>query len=234
MSNNQGIDLSGMPDQAIGVITAPRAFFRAMPRTGGYLDPIIFLLAMGLIAALLQLVLGFIGLGAGGVGGVAAAGFFVLIMLPVFLLVFGFVGAAIAFVIWRFLGSRESFETAFRCVAYMWAIAPITVLLSAIPYLGSLVHVAWAFYLLIIASVEVHGIAEKTATIVFAVVGVIVAFLGLSNEYATRNFQQRMEQMSSQLGQNMENKTPEELGQAVGEFIKGLENATLQSGQQAQ
>ena len=234
MNETKGIDVSGMPDQAIGVITAPRAFFRTMTRTGGYLDPIVFLLVMGLAAALIQIILGFVGLGQAGMMGMAAAGLLAIVMLPLFLVIGGFIAAAIGYVVWRFLGSDQPFETSFRCVAYMSAIAPITALISAIPYLGTIAHVAWGMFLVVVASVEVHGIRERTAQIVFGIIGAILLLISVSNEYAARNFQEHMERMSSQLSENMGEKTPEEMGQAVGEFLKGLENATTQGSQHGQ
>lgn len=234
MNDSKGIDVSGMPDQAIGVITAPRGFFRSMPREGGYLDPIIFLLVMGLATALIQIILGFIGFGQAGMMGMAAAGMLAIIMLPLFLVIGGFITAAIGYVVWRFLGSSQSFETAFRCVAYMSAISPITALLSAIPYFGTIAHVAWGMFLVVVASVEVHAIRERTAQIVFGIIGAILLIISVSNEYAARNFQAQFDRMSSQLGENMNDKSPEEMGQAVGEFLKGLENATRQETQQSQ
>ncbi len=234
MNENKGFDVSGMPDQAIGVVTSPRAFFRAMPRDGGYLDPIVFLLVMGLAAALVQIILGFIGFGQAGIAGMAAIGLLAIIMLPLFLVVFGFITAAIGYVVWRFLGSNQSFETAFRCVAYMSAITPITSLLGAIPYFGTLAHVAWGMFLVVIASVEVHAVRERTAQIVFGVIGAILVLISVSNEYAARHLQAQFERMSGEFREDLDEKSPEEIGQAVGEFLKGLENATREGAQQGQ
>jgi ABC-type sulfate transport system permease component len=116
----------------------------------------------------------------------------------------------------------------------MSAIAPIASLLGAIPYLGTLAHVAWGTVLMIIASVEVHGLKERSAQIVFGIIGAIMALLGVSNEFAARNLQQHFDQMSRQLGEDLSNKTPEELGQSVGEFLKGIESATRQAEQASQ
>jgi hypothetical protein len=234
MTESNGLDLARMPDQAIGVITAPREFFKSMPRDGGYLDPIVFLLVMGIAATLIQIVLGFIGFGQGAFTGMAMAGLFTIIILPLFLLVASFIIAAVAFVIWRFLGSQQTFETAYRCTAYMSAIAPIAALLGAIPYLGTIAHVAWGTVLMIIASVEVHVLKERTAQIVFGIIGAIMALLGISNEYAARNMQQHFDQMSRQLSNDFGNQTPEQLGQSVGEFMKGIQNATRQSEEASQ
>ena len=174
MTEEKPVSLSAMPEQAIEVITSPAAFFRSMPRSGGYTDPIVFLVVMGVAAGLIQIVLGLIGLGAAGVTAMAASGLLAIIVLPVFLIVGCFVAAAIGFVIWRFLGSEQSFETAFRCVAYSTAIAPLTALAGAIPYLGTVIHVAWAMWLAICASVEVHGIRFHTARLGCGVIGAVL------------------------------------------------------------
>ncbi len=232
MTEQSAFNFSGMPEQAIGVITAPTRFFRTMLREGGYLDPIVFLVVMGLVAALIQIVLGFIGLGQFSTMAMAATGFLAIIMLPIFMVIGCFVVAAIGFVIWRFMGSEQSFETAFRCVAYSTAIAPITALFGAIPYLGTLAHVAWAMFLVVVASIEVHGIKEQIARVTFGVIGLMIGLVSLSNEYATRNLQEKLESMSAQFGEEFQNKSPEEMGKAVGEFLKGLEKASQQGSQQ--
>ncbi len=228
MSDDKPLSLSGMPEQAMAVITSPAAFFRAMPRSGGYADPIVFLVVMGVAAGLIQIVLGFIGLGQASMTAMAATGLLAIIMLPVFLIIGCFIAAAIGFVVWRFMGSEQPFETAFRCVAYSTAIAPLTALAGAVPYLGTLVHVAWAMWLVICASVEVHGIRFQTARLVFGIIGVVMALVGISNEYAARNLQAHFEELSRQFGQDMQNKSPEEMGRAVGEFLKGLEQGSGQ------
>ncbi|KAA3634732.1 MAG: hypothetical protein DWQ08_00085, partial [Proteobacteria bacterium] len=83
----------------------------------------------------------------------------------------------------------------------------------------------------IIASGEVHALREQTARTVFGVSGALIALLSSSNEYAARHFKERLEAVSRQFGADMENKSPEEMGQALGEFLKGLENAAQQEQQ---
>ncbi|MCK7507035.1 MAG: hypothetical protein MZV70_25240 [Desulfobacterales bacterium] len=64
------IDFAAMPQTAVNVVTKPAEFFQGMPKTGGFLEPLVFAVIMGLIAGIIQAILGFVGLGpAGGYGG---------------------------------------------------------------------------------------------------------------------------------------------------------------------
>ncbi len=220
--------LATILDSAKRVITDPAGFYRSMPQSGGFAAPVIFVLVMAVISGLIVAILTLpTGLGAGA----APVGFMALVMLPIMALIGSFIGAAIMFVIWKLMGSDRSFETAYRCVAYAAAIMPITVLLAAIPYLGSIVKVLWSFFLMYVASVEVHGIKARTAAIVFGVLGALVLLLNLSAERAAMQMAERMEALGSQMEglggslEGIEEMSPEEAGKAVGEFMKGLEGA---------
>ena len=46
--------LEAFKDRAMGVITGPEAFYKGMPKTGGFLDPLIFAVAMGVVTGLLH------------------------------------------------------------------------------------------------------------------------------------------------------------------------------------
>ena len=91
--------------------------------SGGLLEPLVFMIVLSVVAGILSAVLSVVGLGA---VGVMAGGLIAIIMVPIFVVIFGFIAAAIAYGIWKLLGSAEDFETAFRCVAYTAAIAPVT------------------------------------------------------------------------------------------------------------
>ena len=205
------------------VITNPVDFYREMTKTGGFGDPIIFVLVMAVVSAIL---LGFLSLlGLGSMGGAMAVGFGGMVLLPIMAIVFSFIGAGILFVIWRLMGSQASFEVSYRCAAYASAIYPITVLAGLIPYLGSLVGIAWWMYLMIIASVEVHQMAQKTAYMVFGILGVFLIVTNLSSEMAARHMASEFENVGSSF-EKFEDMSPEEAGEAVGKFLKGLEKAT--------
>ncbi|MEO6696945.1 MAG: YIP1 family protein, partial [Gammaproteobacteria bacterium] len=137
-----------------------------------------------------------------------------------------FIGAGILYVIWKLMGSTQNYETAYRCLAYAYAITPVVTLLGFVPYLG-LIGLVWMLYLLVVASVEVHGIAAKTAWIVFGILTVLLALfqisayrtaqqMGQSGEAMQRNmgeFSKQMEQMQTQIEEEMK-KQPQQEQQA--------------------
>jgi len=202
---------------AVQVITRPVDFYREMQRSGGFVDPLIFMVIMAVAAGIIQSFFALIGVGYGGFG-ISS-----IIIAPIAVAIFGFVGAGIVFVIWKLLGSTQSYEVAYRCAAYAAAISPLTTLVQPIPYLGALVGIAWGFYLMVVASTEVHEIDQKKAWIVFGVLGVLFAFGSLRTEYMARSFISKFSGFSNM---NTEEMTPEEAGKKVGEFMKGFQKGT--------
>jgi len=176
-------DFAEIPGLAIKVITNPVGFYQEMPKSGGLIHPLIFMAALALVASVLSAILSVVGLGA---AGAMAGGLTAIILIPIFVVIFGFIGAAIAHVIWKMMGSQEDFETAFRCVAYTAAIAPLTALLSIIPYIGSLVSALWPMALLAIASIHVHRRNNQTSWVVFGAIGIILALLSVNGERSSR------------------------------------------------
>lgn len=126
------------------------------------------------------------------------------------------------FVVWKLMGSDKNFETAYRCVAYAGAIYPITAVLGLIPYVGTIVGVTWGMYLMVTASVEMHGLEARKAYIVFGVLGVLGIMFNLNSERDARRAQAQLEEMGL-TKEEMQNKSPEEIGKMVGEFLKGME-----------
>jgi hypothetical protein len=113
MKQNE-INFAEMPQTAIDVLTKPAEFFKSMPKAGGFLEPLIFAVIMGLITGIIQAILGFVGLGpAGSYGAGMGAGFGAIIFMPIAVAIGSFIGAAILFVIWKLMGSQEDYETAY-------------------------------------------------------------------------------------------------------------------------
>ncbi|MDH3693991.1 MAG: YIP1 family protein, partial [Gammaproteobacteria bacterium] len=115
MTNDSKFDISKVVDDAISVITNPTDFYRNMQRSGGFAEPIIFLVVM---AAIMGVILTVFSLFGGGRMGGMAIGFGAIIFVPIMALIMSFIAAAVMFVIWKLMGSSESYETAYRCVAY--------------------------------------------------------------------------------------------------------------------
>jgi hypothetical protein len=186
------INFAAMPQTAVQVITAPAAFFKTMPKTGGFLEPLVFAVIMGFIAGIVHAILSLFGVGYGaGYGGGMMSGFGVIIFMPIAAVVGSFIGGAILFVIWKLMGSQEEYETAYRCGAYLMALAPITAILSIIPYAGGIINMTIYVYFIVIASTQVHNIPAQKAWMVFGIIGIIFALLGLRGEYTARHIGDR-------------------------------------------
>jgi len=182
--------LENIPGQAIRVITNPVEFYQGMARSGGLLEPLVFMVVLSVVAGVLTAILSLFGLGA---AGVMVGGLMAIVLVPVFVVIFGFIAAAIAYGIWKLLGSAEDFETAFRCVAYTAAIAPVTSVLSLIPYLGSLIGALWPMALLALASIHVHRRSVQSSWVVFGAIGIVFALINVSGEHGSRTVKDSME-----------------------------------------
>jgi hypothetical protein len=191
-----------------------------MQRGGGYVEPLIFMVVMGLISGILQTLLSVFGLG---ISGALFAVGISIIVVPVVVVIFGFVGAGILFVIWRLLGSQQSFECAYRCAAYAGAISPITTVLNVIPYIGPLAGLAWMTFLIVVASVEVHEIAPKMAWIVFGALAVVFAIGSVSSQMTARKYAGEVDKWEKEM-KKLDQMSPEEAGKKVGEFLKGMQD----------
>ena len=211
--------VSSVVNTMISVITNPAGFYKQMSRTGGFVEPLIFMVAMGIVGAVLQIPLSFFHLGMAGSFGMALA---YIIIMPIGVVIGGFVGGAILMLIWKVMGSQENYETCFRCFAYATAISPITNLLNLIPYLGPVIGLAWMTFVLVAASVEVHDLQLKASWIVFGAIAAILALMSISAQYSARKFTSEMQGIGKQLG-DIDKMSPEEAGRKMGEFLKGME-----------
>lgn len=245
MDNATGMDaqkkspLDGIVNTVKQVIMNPAGFYRNMPKVGGFVDPLIFAVVLGVVSGVVRAALGLIHMGAT-VSVIAALS--AVIVVPIFVAIFGFVGAAIIFVIWKLMGSSESYETAYRCGAYTLAISPITAIADLIPYLGGLVGLAWMTYLLVTASVEVHKLPAKKAWLVFGIIAAFFALMTLSAQAGARkaqrsmaHFQKEMEQMGVKTDKDM---TPEEAGKVASKtaaaFMKAMQDQAAKEAAQNQ
>ena len=185
-----------------------------MSKTGGFVGPVIFIWIMGMVGSIFGTILRFAGL-------YPALGMkmsLVSVMLvPVLVTISGFISAAFLFIIWHFMGSREPYETAFRCVAYSGAIVPVTSLLHVIPYAGGLLSLVWTIYLMIIASTEVHSIAPRRAWIVFGILCALLAMMSISAEYTGRKMIDETKEFQKI--------TSEESDTSIGGFMKEFEES---------
>lgn len=156
-----------------------------MPDDGGLAPPLVFAVAAGLAAGALRTILDLAGRGSHpGAGGALLA----LLLTPAFVAIGSFIVGGMLYLIWQAMGSKESFETSYRCAAYVAGIAPFALLLERIPYAGGILALAWGCGLLVIASERVHGIARTRALAVFGGVFAALALMSVVSEYHARHF----------------------------------------------
>ncbi|ESP62777.1 hypothetical protein SMITH_41 [Smithella sp. ME-1] len=197
------INFAAMPQTAVNVVTKPTEFFQGMPKTGGFLEPLVFAVIMGFISGIIQALLNVIGFGpAAGYGGGMMSGFGAIIIMPIAVAIGSFIGGAILFVIWKIMGSQEDYETAYRCGAYLTALAPITSVVGAVPYLGGIISIVIYTFYLVMASVHVHNLPSQKSWLVFGIIGAIFAILGVSGEYKAKHMSSDMEKWR-EMGENM-------------------------------
>jgi hypothetical protein len=192
----KSIDFAAIPQTALKVLTSPVSFFREMAKTGGFIEPLVFLVALAVVTAIVDGVLGILGLKF--FLSVWAA-LFSIIITPVVAVIGGFIVAAILFIIWKLLGSQESYETAYRCVAYLAALWPIMAMADAIPYIGALISIGLLTYFLVTASVETHKISSQKAWVVFGIIGAALFFISLGAQIATEGTREQLLEMQRQM-----------------------------------
>jgi len=183
-------------DIAQKIIKAPAEFYHDMPKSGGFIEPLTFMIVMGIVAGIVRSVLGILGIGMSISFSASLAS---IVIVPFFAGIFGFIGAAILLFIWKSMGSQEPYEVAFRCLAYAAAITPVTAVLHVIPYVGHVVGLVWMTYLLVNASTEVHHIEARRAWMVFGVICAVFAVLSVSTQYASRRMVSRIETLQQQM-----------------------------------
>jgi hypothetical protein len=221
-----GSVLASVQKTAMSVVTSPSAFFREMPKTGGFVEPLIFMVVMGIMSGLLQTIFSIVGLHFGFMAMTAWA----IILFPIYLIIGGFIGAAILFVIWKLMGSQESYEVAYRCGAYISVLMPIITVLGLIPYLGSAIGIVLYVYFLVIASMEVHKIPSQKAWLVFGIIGAILIILNISGQITARRYSKQV----NKFRQNMEEtskamkKQAEQMQQQAEEARKAAEEMQRQ------
>jgi hypothetical protein len=173
-----------------------------MPREGGYEAPGIFaavmLVAYGAIVGLFALVRlqlgGFLG---------------ALILMPILGAIGLLIGAAILLLVSRALGGEASFESSFRIAAYASVLAPVQAAASLVPYLPILAQ-AYGIYLMIIAVIAVHKVAEQKAWTVLGGIGAVLLLFSFSATLAARRMAPKIEDFSRSM-----QKSAEQMGKAM-------------------
>lgn len=161
---------------ALALFKGPRAFFRGMEKKGGYWTPILYLAFWVLVSTLVSFLVTFIRPMVG--QGPLPWRLVGILFSPVMGLVVSFFITAGLFVIWHLMGSKEDFQTAFRVWALTTPLWVVGSILGLVPFLPGLVILAF-FYLLVVASQEVHGISRERSWLVWGILAGIFFLFSL-------------------------------------------------------
>jgi hypothetical protein len=231
------INFAAMPQTAVNVITKPSEFFQGMPKIGGFLEPLVFAVIMGLVGGIIQAVLNVVGLGqVSSYGGGMMHSFGIIIFMPIAVAIGSFIGAAILFVIWKLMGSQEDYETAYRCGAYLTALVPITAVISSVPYAGGIINMAIYVFYLVMASIYVHNLPSQKAWLVFGIIGAFFALMAISGEYRIRHASSEKDKWLK-MGEDMRKEyqdNAKKMGKSADEMREQSENMARQFQEQAQ
>lgn len=159
------------------VLLSPTKFYRRMPTSQGFVNPLIFGLILGVLGGVFGLAWQRVfALRLGEFSEITTTNFVVItILLPLIVLVGLFIGSAIVHLCLMVVrGNRRGFEATFRVIAYSAAAAIFTF----IPLMGSLITFIYALVIVIIGLREGHEIGTgRVVLAIFLPVIIISAFL---------------------------------------------------------
>jgi hypothetical protein len=141
------------------VIQRPSDFYKRMPMTGGYADPLIFAaisyIIYGLFAALFNAGMS-IGSMYGMYGKESSLSMVVVsvILEPVVGIISIFIEATILYIVYRILGGMGSYEGTVRFISYATAV----MVFSWVPFIGLIVLI-YEVYLYIVGGMFVHNVS---------------------------------------------------------------------------
>lgn len=152
------------------VMLDPRGFYREMPSTGGFENPLIFLVVCGLLYFVMKLIVG------GFAGGANA--FFLVVLTYIF-------GPGILMLACQFLFQGEGdYEGSLRVCAYAGA----SLVLAWVPVLGVFAYL-YGFYLIFLGAEKVHKLdttKAAIATLIAILVTAAILFFVLGEERIRR------------------------------------------------
>lgn len=162
---SEEVNMSEFIDEFIGtwkkVITTPGDFFREMPTSGGYGEPLKFAVVNYIIAG--------IGLTLISLG----RAFFMIVAMPIFGIIGLFISGLILYICFKIVGGSGSYEGTVRMLSYVSAVNAV----AWIPIIGWIVAL-YAIYLKIVGGTFVHNITTLRSVIAvfipIIVVGIIV------------------------------------------------------------
>lgn len=144
------------------VITTPGDFFRDMPTSGGYEEPLKF--------AVINYVIYGIGITLISLG----VAFFAIVGMPILGIIGLFIGGLILLICFKIVGGSGSYEGTVRILSYTSAVYAV----SWIPIIGWIVGL-YVIYLAIVGGTFVHNLTMMRSAIAVFIPIILVAIIGI-------------------------------------------------------
>jgi hypothetical protein len=161
------------------VMLRPSDYYRKMPTTGGYSEPLTFAAISYIISGLLTVIL-IRGLHIGDMYGVDSSEFSFsmllasVIMTPIAGIIYLLIGAAIFYIIYKLLGGTGSYEGTVRFMSYASAILVV----SWIPLLNLITWI-YGIYLYIVGGAFVHNVSMGKSTLAILLPYILAILLAI-------------------------------------------------------
>jgi len=156
--------MSEFIDEFIGtwkkVITTPGDFFKEMPTSGGYGEPLKFAVVNYIIAGIGATLLT--------LGGAFAA----IVVAPIVGIIWLFISGAILYICFKIVGGSGSYEGTVRILSYASAVVAV----SWIPIIGQIIAL-YAIYLGIVGGTFVHNITTLRSVIAIFIPMIVMVII---------------------------------------------------------
>ncbi len=177
-------DFKKLIDDSKAVLMTPKEYFASMPKTGGFVEPLIKAVIYGLVAGIITFIWSLLHLTAaagmfgkwmgGGVGVMAIIGALIGAVIGLF------IGGVILLIISAICGGSKDYEANVRVTASLMVLSPINALLGFTGgisiYLGAIISLAVSLYgiwLLYNALISALGAGEKAAKVVSIILAIL-------------------------------------------------------------
>jgi len=170
--------VQGIVDTVQASMFHPADFFSRMPKTGGYLSPLLYALIVGTVGSMVGFLWGFVieypfSSGEHLSGGIAI---FAGLAIPVMILAALFISAVVLQVCLFVLGgANENLEATFRVVCYCSG----PELLNIIPIVGGLIALVWKIYMTVVGLARVHRISVPIAIVALILPSILCCALAV-------------------------------------------------------
>jgi hypothetical protein len=223
-------DPKAIADAFVRVLTRPTEFWASVREQRGFGPPLVFAIAMGVVAGVVGAVLAVTGL-ASAIGGVGATigGVAAVIITPIFYAIGCFIGGAIVYLIALVAGGRADYEQSVRIAGYASAVGPIATVVSFVPLLG-IVPGLYGLYLVALGVVAIEAADRRKTTIAAGVLAGILVLFQVIGFFTARAARRAAEDLEARYGTGSEfernvKRSTEELQRMSEQMQKAAEEA---------